>query len=286
MKIKKAGAVADIDHRGTPFIIYPGDPPRRISSGSMRTIVELSGCKNGIDDHDKIITILGQAVEKAGGRVLENFGHRFTPCGVSHVTIGTRGIFAGMHTWPESKFREYASIVIHGQGTAFSRLPDFLRRSFKANDIRVVSIRSGLNTCTKFPNGITAHETISPGVQFPQQINRLGFEIIGRIFGADKKLLGNNHLMLQLMEEVAEEAHTTKVASSHFPYGKNRHGYFVILQESLFECQTDAATGYATFSFFACGAGADFDVPPKMMLQGLEADAISTMGIAHGPRKK
>jgi S-adenosylmethionine decarboxylase proenzyme len=71
-------------------------------------LVDLYGCRGNLDDAEFLASLLKRAAEKMGSRTVKTAAHKFSPTGITVITILCETHMA-IHTWPEY---DYAALDI------------------------------------------------------------------------------------------------------------------------------------------------------------------------------
>lgn len=97
----------------------------------IHIIVELHGVNsNLLNDEEKIRDILIRAIKKAGGTVIGDVFHKFSPHGVTGI-IGIKESHVSIHTWPE--FGYAALDIFTCRGIDPNEIMEFIVEEFKPN---------------------------------------------------------------------------------------------------------------------------------------------------------
>ena len=71
-------------------------------------LVDLYGCRGNLDDAEFLVSLLKRAAEKMGSRTVKTATHKFSPTGITVISILCETHMA-IHTWPEY---DYAALDI------------------------------------------------------------------------------------------------------------------------------------------------------------------------------
>ncbi|MEA2011851.1 MAG: adenosylmethionine decarboxylase [Verrucomicrobiota bacterium] len=100
--------------------------------------IDYYGCKyDTINDSDKVQSIMLQAAEVSGAKVLHTYFHSFEPHGVSGIIVIAESHFS-VHAWPENAFAAVDLFACY-DSIDFERAIESIFKSFGADSYKIAA---------------------------------------------------------------------------------------------------------------------------------------------------
>jgi S-adenosylmethionine decarboxylase len=129
---------AAVDAAEEHFIVSEG-----VRYAGTHLIIDLWGGQH-LDDVDRVVQVLHEAVKEIGATLLNVDVHRFsTNGGISGVAILAESHMS-IHTWPEKGYAAL-DVFVCGDCQPFKAIP-VLRRAFLPSNLQVAEMKRGLIT--------------------------------------------------------------------------------------------------------------------------------------------